>query len=237
MKDKVSTNEYKKWIMNIFSTVMMRGTMDGYFKMFKHMIVILLKNNKKHQQYQDWKCFVKSKIIDQNLVIQVEHKINDPINYRDMVDNKWCVLLKTMIDSFEDPSLLEKYIDETKSDSKESEKNDIGDYYCNKNHLMVEIRNGNYDKKQRNSVNSRDTSAIYECRCCDLLRDANVISLECIECDEYICQECVKNVIELDHHLKSEGFKQFERMMNEYTKTKQQKMIKQVELSVYINSQ
>ena len=38
MKDDVNVNEYKKWIINIFSSIMMNGTMDGYFSLFKQII-------------------------------------------------------------------------------------------------------------------------------------------------------------------------------------------------------
>ena len=46
----------EKSIINIFSNVMMNETMDGYFKMFKEMIAILLNAN-------DWKCFATSEMV------------------------------------------------------------------------------------------------------------------------------------------------------------------------------
>ena len=68
MKDKVSIDidAYKKWIGNLLCNIMMRGTMDGYFQMFKEILPILLQ---KEKQGHDWKCFTKSKIIDKKLLI------------------------------------------------------------------------------------------------------------------------------------------------------------------------
>ena len=102
MKDDVSINEYQKWITNILYGVTMRGTMDGYFKMFQEMIEILLHN-------KDWKCFTTSKIIDKTLLVNLRKKINDPANTRDICDDKWCLLLQTMIDSFDNKTLVNAY--------------------------------------------------------------------------------------------------------------------------------
>ena len=111
MKDKVSINDYKQWIKNIFSNIMMYGTMDGYFQMFKEMIEMVLNNN------NDWKCFTTSKVIDKPLLVNLEAKIKNPKNTSDIVDDKWCILLQTMIDSFEDNRLLDKYDDDGDDDS------------------------------------------------------------------------------------------------------------------------
>ena len=104
MEDNVSTNEYQHWILNIFSSIMMNGTMDGYFKMFKKIIEILLNNS-------DWKCIATNKIIDKKLLINVKEKMknNNARNMQDIVDDKWGLLLQTMIDSFDDKTLLNKY--------------------------------------------------------------------------------------------------------------------------------
>ena len=203
----------------------MNGTMDGYFRMLKEIIVILLKNaTKQQQQPQDWKCFVNSTIIDKQILMKIEKKIRDPTNVRDMVDDKWCLLLKTMIGSFEDQSLLKKYDNdeyENKLDSKENDENNVDDHYCNKNHLMVEVKQGNYD-------NSTDTLPVKKCDYCNGLCDLNATSFECIECNQCICQECIKNEIQLIQHLKNQEFEQFE------TKVKYARMIRLEKVELYL---
>ena len=121
MKDKVSINDYKQWIKNIFSNIMMYGTMDGYFQMFKEMIEMVLNNN------NDWKCFTTSEIIDKTLLVNLKKQVNNPRNSIDIVDDKWCLLLQTMIDSFSDSILLNKYDDDDVYDDNESDVKRIDD--------------------------------------------------------------------------------------------------------------
>ena len=211
MKDKVSMDEYQEWIINIFFNIMMNGTMDGYFELFKEMIVILLNND-------DWKCFGNSEIIDKKLLLNVQSKINNPTNTTDIIDEKWCILLNKMIDSFDDDILL---LNDYESDLKEEEKKDKNDddYYCNKNHLMTKT-----ESKRNNSNN--------KCSYCNTFSDTNPLSFECIECIEYICVECINNVIILNDYLKNETFSQFDKKINQLNKIKQKKIIIQVELFV-----
>ena len=226
MTDTVSINEYRQWIINVFYNIMMSGTMDGYFKMLKEMIVILL-NNEQLQQPDDcdWKCFTKSQIIDAELLMKLKDKMDGSTNTQDIADSKWCILLKDMIDSFKNDKILSKYDgeDETaenKSDSKEDAENNGDNPHCTKNHSMLEMSSKN---------NTHDTESGKKCNCCSEFKYTNVLSFECVECGDYICQECSSDLIKLNQYLENEGFQQFETMMNQCSKIKQENMIKQVE--------
>ena len=227
MKDSVSIHEYKKWIINIFYSIMMHGTMDGYFKMLKEMIELLLNDN-------DWKCFIQSKIIDRNLLVNVQEKINNPTNTTDIVDDKWCLLLERMIDSFDDGTLLNKYQEDSKDAEEEKEKERDDSYYCIKeNHLMIEMKcNDMYSSNTKSNKNKN-----HKCNYCNkLYDDLNSLSFECIECEEYICKECINNLIMLIHYLKNEQFEQFDAKMKQYNEEKQEKMVQQVELYRVLSS-
>ena len=218
MKDKVSIHHYKQWIIDIFYTIMMKGTMDGYFKMFKEMIEILLNIN-------DWKCFTHSKIIDKQLLIKTQQQTTDPRNDRDMVDDKWCLLLQTMIDSFDDKTLLRKYDNCDESESKTSDKDNANDtYYCNQHHLM----------NKKNNTNDNDSLSIRKCNYCQELRAESLLSLECLKCQEYICNECLNSDTKLIDLLKNEQINQFNQALDRYSKIKQESMIKTVECGVPI---
>ena len=139
MKDKVSINEYKKWITNIFYRVMMNGTMDGYFKMFKEMIEILL--NSDH-----WECFITGKIIDKRLLVNLKQSINNPTNPVDICDDRWCILLETMIDSFGDKTSLKKYDNDVGSvDESDVKTNDVSnENECDAIKLIQLLKNEEY---------------------------------------------------------------------------------------------
>ena len=217
MKDNVSINEYQQWIINIFYHVMTEGTMDGYFKMFKEMIEVLLNAD-------DWKCFTTSKTIDKTSLVNLKQQINNPRNTKDLCDEKWCLLLRIMIDSFDDKTLLDEYDnydnDENEADSKTNDVNK-NDYYCNQNHLMIKINDDN------DSINS---TSIMKCNYCDELRYIHALSFECAKCKEYVCDVCFNSVKKMIQLLENDDFDQFHHMVHEYKKRRQKKVIKTVEL-------
>ena len=228
MKDKVSIKEYQKWIINMFSNIMMNGTMDGYFKMFKEMIEIFLKDDEKpqeqHHNHNDWKRLITSKIVDKTLLMKIQKKINDSTNIQDIVDDKWCLLLKTMIDSFEDPLLLNKYDNHDNDESdfkfKDDSLCDENDDYCSRNHLMKAMNH-----------NNDDLSSIRKCNYCMELHGISLLSLECVKCQEYICYECFNSLIKLIQLLKNGELDKFNQKLNQYKTIKQENMIKTVEFS------
>ena len=211
MKNEVSTTDYKQWIINMFYYIMMNGTMDGYFKMFKEMIEILLNED-------DWKCFRNSKIIDKQLLMSLKQQIENRSNMRDVCDDKWCLLLKTMIDSFDhdDTKLLERYGDDELDRKTNDKDNDDNHHYCSENHLM-------------NQVNGDDNNGLLSTKQCNYCNEMNV-SFECVKCKEFICNECLNIVVKLIDLLKNEEFNQFSQILDQYNKIKQENMIKTVEL-------
>ena len=241
MQETVSINVYTEWIVNIFYNIMINGTMDGYFKMFKEMIMILMNNEKsqkpkkaeqqqQQQREENWKYFTKSKIIDRKLWIKLEKKIRDPTNIKDICDDKWCLLLKTMIDSFNDETLLSKYDDNDESDCKtaNNEKNEQGNnesFYCNKNHLMIKM-NDNYNDANESSSDEK------LCIWCDKWYKMSLFSFECSQCKEYICTQCCIDTIALIVILENEGFDQFKARLALFTTKQQKSMITTVELSI-----
>ena len=202
MKDH---DDYKKWIINIFYDIMTYGTMDGYFLMFKEVIEILSNN------CNDCKSCTKNKIIDKGLLIETQEKINNPSNMQDVADDKWCLLLQTMIDSFDDKTSPKKY-----DDNGNEEKNENDYWRCNQNHLM---------NKMNNDSNTGLLSP-KKCSYCARLQDTSLLSFECVKCREYTCNQCFSCMDKLIQVLKNEEFHQFNQVLYRYTKTTQENMIK-----------
>ena len=103
----------KYYIANAFFQIMQMGTFHGYFKFIKHLIAILLHTD-------DWKHFIKSHLIDKQVLQQIFGKISDPNNTVRIKDKiKWCKLLDTMCKSIEEANtnwLAEyDYQDDTKN--------------------------------------------------------------------------------------------------------------------------
>ena len=221
IKHQVSIREYKEWIINIFYNIMMHGSMDGYFKIFQEIIGILLKHGRK--QNDDWKCFIKSKIIDETLLLNLEKKINDETNVKDICDGKWCLLLKTLIDSFNDNSLLTKYDEQDESDCKKTkDKDNSDDFYCNKNHVMIKI---NLNDNAIDDLVSPAGQCIYCSKSCSV----SLFLLECCKCQEYICKECMNSVIGLIQMLKKEQFDRIQTRLGQCTRIQQTNLVKTVE--------
>ena len=198
------------------------GTMDGYLKLFKEMILILLLQD---EDDDDWNCFVKSKIIDKRLLVNVQSKMNDASNISDIIDDKWCILLQRMIDSFDDERVLLLLNDYDQEEEKKKDKNeDAYDYYCKKNHLMTKTESNTKSKTNNGCC----------CFYCNNISSLNSLSVECIECEEYICKECINNFTIFNDYLKNEKFDQFEKEINQYNKVKQENILIQVELFVLL---
>ena len=214
MRDKVSIKDYQKWILNIFYRVVTYGTMDGYFQMFKEMLKIWMHND-------DWKCFTTSKIIDKKLLINLEKKINNPTNTRDVCDVKWCLLLQTMINSFDDKTLLNKY--DTDNNESDCKRNDH--YYCHKKHLMNQVKNNN---------TKNDLLSNKKCDICNQLRDINLLSLECLTCQKYICNECFNSIRKLIELLENEEYNQFNQTIDQCKTFQQENIIQTVELYIIL---
>ena len=204
----------------------MNGSMDGYFKMFKEMIGILSKHEQT-QQDDNWKCFTKSTIVDKSLLVNVEKKINNPSNTSDIVDDKWCSLLKTMIDSFDDETLLNKYDDPDDLDCKTNdelhEDDNSGRFFCNKNHSMIKIQS-------QTDTHPKQQKCVY----CNNLHNMTSLSLECAKCQEYICTTCINNVIEFIRMLEKQQFDTFSSKLGTFTQIHQENMIKTVELVICV---
>ena len=98
-------------IINTLAQIMGIGSFDSYFKFIKHLIEILLDTD-------DWKYFIKSDLIDKQVLAQIWCKITEENNGKDK--SKWCKLLDTMCKSIEkaETSLLVEYDcqDDTKND-------------------------------------------------------------------------------------------------------------------------
>ena len=194
MKDEMAKNEYKQCIIDIFSTIMMYGTMDGYFEFFKQLIGVFLhiRNHAQGDDYGynynnniDWRKFTQSSLIDQSCVQQILNKITDSRNPINWIDNKWCDLLMTMRSSFDNSQILDKY----------SSTNHIIDqsYCCSKSHLMTEMK-------------ENQCLSFEQCNYCNGF--CVFCKWACNECKEYICDDC-SVAIDADRKLKQKKFKQF----------------------------
>ena len=117
IKEICSLKLMKYLIVNILCDIMEKGTFDGYFGLIAHLIEILLDSD-------DWRNFIKSDLIDKQVLQQIRCKIAEQSSAKDKT--KWSKLLDTMCKSIDeaDSSLLREYDcqDDTKSDD---------DYTCN----------------------------------------------------------------------------------------------------------
>ena len=209
MKDKVSNDDYRLGIVNIFYAIVVNGTYDGYFEFFKRLIIIYLnhKSENKNVYVYDWKKFVESKSINKSVFQQILEKIDDASKEQDMVDEKWRVLLKTMCDAFDNAALLEQFDDVNKGEEKIDKMDGnvkYNEYFCTKQHLMTET---SIDANHRVILNIKDCI-----KCREL---CSVFDFVCTKCDEYICHDCVM-VKNLDIMLKRRQFTQFNKQMQLY---------------------